>query len=76
MADSEARQKYLATFPPVGERRALELPFSEACMFLRIAGKTMTTEYVGDGMVQVLNDDGTNLSFPILASEAGWHRCH
>jgi len=71
MADSSARAKWLATFT-IGERRTLELPFSEACMFLRVAGKTMLTEYVGDGMVQVLNDDGTNFSFPVTVGEAGW----
>lgn len=52
------------------------LPYSEVCCHMKVAGTTMwvrPTNFNGHGFlgVQLLNDDGTNFSFPILASEAG-----
>lgn len=61
-----------------GERRMLTLPYSEVCMYMKIAGTTMEGELVqGDdqfGMVQLYNEDGSVFSFPITAGEAGWGR--
>lgn len=54
----------------------LTLAYSEVCMHMRVAGKTMWVrptnfnghEFIG---IQLLNDDGSNFSFPILKGEAG-----
>lgn len=60
-------------FPDPGERVHVELPFSEVCMHLRIAGRILPVEWLGNGTVQVYDGDDRKLSFPILASEAGFH---
>lgn len=60
-------------FPDPGERVHVELPFSEVCMHLRIAGRTLPVEWLGNGMVQVYDGDDRKLSFPITAGEAGFH---
>jgi hypothetical protein len=59
----------------------LQLPYSEVCMHLRVAGTRMRARLVADGMVQLLDADGREFSFPITAAEAGldhdqagWHR--
>jgi hypothetical protein len=59
----------------------LELPYSEVCMHLRVAGTRMRARLLADGMVQLLDADGLQFSFPITAAEAGldldddgWHR--
>jgi hypothetical protein len=48
-----------------------ELPFSEVCMHLRVAGTRMRARLLPNGMVQLLGPDGTDFSFPITAGEAG-----
>lgn len=55
-----------------GERRTLVLPWSEVCMHMGIAGKTMQGESVGNGMVQLYDQDRP-FSFPITEGEAGWN---
>ena len=56
----------------------LEFPYSEVCMHLRVAGRVMKVEVVpqmtGRCVAQLLNDDGSNYSFSILMSEAGFYR--
>ena len=52
----------------------LELPYSEVCMHLRVAGTRMRARLQPDGMVQLLGPDGRDFSFPITAAEAGLHR--
>jgi hypothetical protein len=62
-----------------GDRVRLELPFSEVCMHMRVAGQVMTVEVIGgtyaDGRpsftAQLHRDDGQPFSFPILTAEAG-----
>jgi len=49
----------------------LELPYSEVCMHLRVAGTRMRARLQPDGMVQLLQPDGRDFSFPITAGEAG-----
>jgi len=49
----------------------LELPYSEVCMHLRVAGTRMRARLVADGMVQLLDPEGREFSFPITAAEAG-----
>jgi hypothetical protein len=51
----------------------LELPYSEVCMHLRVAGTRMPARLQPDGMVQLLDPDGRDFSFPITAAEAGLH---
>lgn len=58
--------------PPEGTRHRVKMPYSEVCMHLGVAGKEMLTQYVGNHMVQILNDDGSPVSFPITMGEAGW----
>jgi hypothetical protein len=49
----------------------VELPFSEVCMHLRVAGTRMRARLAHNGMVQLLGPDGSPFSFPITAGEAG-----
>ena len=49
----------------------LELPYSKVCMHLRVAGTRMRARLQPDGMVQLLQPDGRDFSFPITAGEAG-----
>jgi hypothetical protein len=51
----------------------LELPYSEVCMHLRVAGTRMRARLLPDGMVQLLDQEGHQFSFPITAGEAGLH---
>jgi hypothetical protein len=54
----------------------LELPYSEVCMHLRVAGTRMRARLLPGGMVQLLDPDGRAFSFPITAGEAGLHHDH
>jgi hypothetical protein len=60
------------------ETRSVVLPYSEVCMYLRVAGRRMRCEIQErDGRspaVQLLDDDGRPFSFPITLAEAGFHR--
>jgi hypothetical protein len=49
----------------------LQLPYSEVCMHLRVAGTRMRARLAPNGMVQLLGPDGSPFSFPITAGEAG-----
>ncbi len=49
----------------------LQLPYSEVCMHLRVAGTRMGARLLANGMVQLLGADGLQFSFPITAAEAG-----
>jgi hypothetical protein len=49
----------------------LELPYSEVCMHLGVAGTRMRARLEPNGMVQLLDTDGRAFSFPITAAEAG-----
>lgn len=68
----------------VGETVAVELPFSEVCMHMRVAGKVMdvrlqAARYMngepapGSPVAQILNANGGEFSFPILYGEAGFY---
>lgn len=59
------------TYVAVGDTFNVTLPYSEVCMFMRIAGKRMTVTLVGNHAVQLLNDNGSDFSFPITSGEAG-----
>jgi hypothetical protein len=47
------------------------LPFSEVCMYMRVAGREMWVAPVGLGMAQLYSDDGSRFSMPITRGEAG-----
>jgi hypothetical protein len=53
------------------EEFTIELPYSEVCMHLRVAGTRMRARLQPSRMVQLLGPDGTDFSFPITDSEAG-----
>jgi hypothetical protein len=53
------------------EEFTIELPYSEVCMHLRVAGTRMRARLQANRMVQLLGPDGTDFSFPITDSEAG-----
>ena len=58
-----------------GDIVSVEPPFSEVCMHMRVAGKRMSVQFLGERRgAQILNDDGSNFSFPILPGEAGFYR--
>src|SRR5215213_9053894 len=54
-----------------GQETILELPYSEVCMHLGVAGTRMRARLEPNGMVQLLDADGREVSFPITAAEAG-----
>ena len=57
-----------------GDVVRLRLPYSEVCMHMRVAGKPMNVQIVVEGtsaVAQLLNDDGSRFSSPILLGEAG-----
>lgn len=55
-----------------GQKIKAIMPWSEVCIHLGIAGKTMTCEVLSRG-VQLYDDKGEKFSFPILHGEAGFH---
>lgn len=57
----------------VGEIVRVELPFSEVCMHMRVAGVSRNVEVRSDG-AQILNEDGSKFSFPVTHGEAGVYR--
>lgn len=53
-----------------GEVVNVMLPWSEACMHLKVAGRTRPVEVLATG-AQILNWDRSNYSFPVTHGEAG-----
>jgi hypothetical protein len=70
------------TYVAAGVTVTVELPFSEVCMHMRVAGTVRPVRLqratFGNGgeapgcVAQILNDDGTPFSFPITTGEAGF----
>lgn len=56
-----------------GDEVSLELPYSEVCMSMRVAG-TVRTVCVLEDAAQILNPSGTPFSAPITHGEAGIYR--
>lgn len=54
--------------------RYMQLPYSEVCMHMKVAGSTMWVGPVsiGGNAVQLYDDAGVKFSAPILDSEAGY----
>lgn len=48
----------------------IKLPWSEACMHLKVADRTRPVEVLATG-AQIRNWDGSNFSFPVTHGEAG-----
>ena len=62
-------------FAAIGERVQLELPYSEVCMHMRVAGKVMQAEILPSAYsAQLYSLDGRPFSAPITTSEAGFYR--
>jgi hypothetical protein len=49
----------------------IELPYSEVCVHMRVAGTKMWAEPIGTAMAQLYGLDGRRFSFPITCGEAG-----
>jgi len=58
-----------------GKRVRLELPHSEVCMHMQVAGKVMTVEYLDRQypVAQLYYEDGKEFSAPITMGEAGFY---
>lgn len=54
----------------VGQVVLLELPWSEVCLHMGVAGQRMRV-LVKDGAAQILTEAGGPFSFPVLLGEAG-----
>lgn len=65
-----------STYVQHGELYYGFMPCSEVCMHMRIAGRCMMFEIVGQDhpMVQLHRADGSHFSFPITTGEAGVYR--
>lgn len=57
-----------------GDRIMTEVPYSEVCMHMRVAGTVMMVELLPAGLAQLYRTDGTKFSFPVTAGEAGLYR--
>lgn len=55
-----------------GEIVRLELPFSEVCVHMRVAGTVMSVRFEESG-AQLLREDGGEFSVPITTGEAGFY---
>lgn len=67
-------QKQMMTTMECGKMYLVEMPYSEVCMHMQIAGQMMQIELVGNPkhlMVQVFDLSGALFSFPITQGEAG-----
>lgn len=61
-------------FTKVGDKVQQELPYSEVCMHLGVAGEVRPCELLDRGMVQIWDADGIlPFSFAITAGEAGFY---
>lgn len=63
----------IKTYVKPGEYFETEMPYSEVCMHMRIAGKVMRGELLDRQypMVQLYDVDGRKYSSPITTGEAG-----
>ena len=62
----------------VGDVVRVRLLYSEVCMHMRVAGKPMNVQIVGDGTstaAQLLRDDGTPFSMLVRPSASNFSPC-
>jgi hypothetical protein len=66
-----------------GERAEIELPFSEVCMHMKVAGKRLpvelveTPQYLSEHFsyhAQIFDADGNKMGAPVTLGEAGIYR--
>jgi hypothetical protein len=69
--DPQPRKQYIVR----GERVPNEMPWSEVCMHMRVAGLVLDVEIIGEQypMAQLYRD-GQPFSAPITLGEAGIHQ--
>jgi hypothetical protein len=64
------------TYVDTGDIVMMEMPYSEVCMSMRVAGHTMFAKVVSGAMgttaAQLYELNGKPFSFPILMGEAGF----
>lgn len=60
----------VTTYVEPGDRVRVELPYSEVCMHMRLAGEVREI-VVLENMAQILDTEGRNYSFPVTYGEAG-----
>lgn len=58
----------------VGEKGKKQMPYSEVCMHLGVAGQKLEFQLLTNRSVQLFREDGSFLSFPILPGEAGLYQ--
>jgi hypothetical protein len=61
-------------WPIPGHCYRAEMPYSEVCMHMRVAGTFMVIRLADADCVQLLDRRGRDFSVPILAAEAGLYR--
>lgn len=62
-------------YAAIGERVTLEMPWSEVCMHMQVAGKVMQAEIQPSGYsAQLYTLDGRVFSAPVTTGEAGFYR--
>jgi hypothetical protein len=54
-----------------GERVTKEMPYSEVCMSMRVAGRVMIAEVLDGRMAQLYDEADAKFSAPITLGEAG-----
>lgn len=65
-------KRYTKKYVVPGQRFENEMPFSEACMSMQIAGKVLEVELTsGKYPMAQLYKDGQEYSFPVTTGEAG-----
>ena len=57
-------------YAEIGQRVTVELPYSEVCMYMRVAGKRMDV-VVHERYAQIVREDGSAWCGPITHNEAG-----
>ena len=65
------------TYVERGQAVDIELPYSEVCMHMQVAGTIMSVQLTdaGNGHVMAqLRKDGRDFSFPVGAGEAGFYQ--
>lgn len=68
--------EHRTTLVALGDTIEHELPYSEVCMYMRVAGKRMRVTVLDGGMAQLWGDFDSPYSFPITWGEAGIFRDH
>lgn len=60
----------------VGDVIAIELPYSEVCMWMNVAGKTLPVLIKANRTAQIIDEDGGLCGAPVTLGEAGIYTDH